>query len=135
MFKNLRPLFPYLKKYRVTLFWGALTVLLTNGIWVLFPLVIKRTVDDLNQGATRHKFMVYALVLLAIAGTKGIFQFLTPWLLTGVSREIEFDLRTDLFAHLESLSYTFYQKTRTADTTSHTTNDLNPLLLLLPPAL
>jgi ATP-binding cassette subfamily B multidrug efflux pump len=135
MFKNLRPLFPYLKKYRVTLFWGALTVLLTNGIWVLFPLVIKRTVDDLNQGATRHKFMVYALVLLAIAGTKGIFQFLTRWLLIGVSREIEFDLRNDLFAHLESLSYSFYQKTRTGDIMARATNDLNAVRMLLGPAI
>src|SRR5262245_44433138 len=105
MFKNLQPLWPYLMRYRVTLFWGALTVFLNNGIWVLFPQVIRRAIDDLNQGATRHKFLVYALLLLAIAGIKGIFQFLTRWLMIGVSREIEFDLRNDLFAHLESLSY------------------------------
>jgi ATP-binding cassette, subfamily B, multidrug efflux pump len=135
MFKNLRPLFPYLKKYRVTLFWGALTVFFNNGIWVLFPQVIRRTIDDLNHGATRHKFMVYALLLLAVAGTKGIFQFLTRWLMIGVSREIEFDLRNDLFARLETLSYSYYQKTRTGDIMARATNDLNAVRMLLGPAI
>ncbi len=135
MLKNLRPLFPYLKKYRVTLFWGALTVFFNNGIWVLFPQVIRRTIDDLNHGATRHKFMVYALLLLAVAGTKGIFQFLTRWLMIGVSREIEFDLRNDLFARLETLSYSYYQKTRTGDIMARATNDLNAVRMLLGPAI
>jgi ATP-binding cassette subfamily B protein len=135
MFKNLQPLWPYLKKYRVTLFWGALTVFFNNGIWVLFPQVIRRTIDDLNHGATRHKFMVYALLLLAVAGTKGIFQFLTRWLMIGVSREIEYDLRNDLFAHLESLPYSYFQKNRTGDIMARATNDLNAVRMLLGPAI
>jgi ATP-binding cassette, subfamily B, multidrug efflux pump len=135
MFKNLRPLFPYLKKYRWTLFWGGLTVFFNNGIWVLFPQVIRRAVDDLNRGATRQKFMTYALLLLAVAGTKGIFQFLTRWLMIGVSREIEFDLRNDLFRQLETLSYSFYQKTRTGDIMARATNDLNAVRMLLGPAI
>src|SRR5215469_7248762 len=135
MLKNLQPLLPYLKKYRVTLFWGALTVFFNNGIWVLFPQVIQRAVDDLNRGATRHKFLVYALMLLGVAGTKGIFQFLTRWLMIGVSREIEFDLRNDLFAHLETLPFSFYQKTRTGDIMARATNDLNAVRMLLGPAI
>jgi ATP-binding cassette subfamily B protein len=135
MLKNLRPLFPYLKKYRVTLIWGALTVFFNNGIWVLFPQVVRRAIDDLNRGATRHKFMIYALLLLAVAVTKGIFQFLTRWLMIGVSREIEFDLRNDLFARLETLSYSYYQKTRTGDIMARATNDLNAVRMLLGPAI
>src|SRR5215471_11525746 len=135
MLKNLQPLLPYLKKYRVTLFWGALTVFFNNGIWVLFPQVIQRAVDDLNRGATRHKFLVYALLLLAVAGIKGIFQFLTRWWMIGVSREIEFDLRNDLFARLETLAYSYYQKTRTGDIMARATNDLNAVRMLLGPAI
>src|ERR1700739_3800850 len=135
MLKNLRPLFPYLKKYRWTLFWGGLTVFFNNGIWVLFPQVIRRAVDDLNRGATRQKFMTYALLLLAVAATKGVFQFLTRWLMIGVSREIEFDLRNDLFRRLETLSYSFYQKTRTGDIMARATNDLNAVRMLLGPAI
>src|SRR5579864_5952978 len=135
MLKNLRPLFPYLYKYRWTLFWGGLTVFANNGIWVLFPQVVSRAIHDLNQQATRQKFVIYALLLVAIAGTKGIFQFLTRWLMIGVSREIEYDLRNDLFARLESLPYGYYQKTRTGDIMARATNDLNAVRMLLGPAI
>jgi ATP-binding cassette subfamily B protein len=117
------------------LFWGALTVFGNNGIWVLFPQVLRRAIDDLNVGATRHKFFVYSLLLLAVAGTKGIFQFLTRWIVIGVSREIEYDLRNDMFAHLSKLSYGFYQKTRTGDVMARATNDLNAVRMLLGPAI
>ena len=77
----------------------------------------------------------YPLLLLAVAGTKAIFQFLTRWILIGVSREIEFDLRNDLFAHLERLSYSFYQRTRTGDIMARATNDLNAVRMLVGPGI
>jgi ATP-binding cassette subfamily B multidrug efflux pump len=135
MLKNLRPLLPYLRRYRATYVIGALCVLCNNGIWILFPLVIKRAIDDLNLGVTRHKLLTYSLLLLAVSGAKAIFQYLTRWILIGVSREIEFDLRNDLFAHLERLSYSFYQRTRTGDIMARATNDLNAVRMLLGPGI
>jgi len=135
MFKNLRPLRPYLRKYRATYVIGAVCVLFNNGIWILFPLVIRRAIDDLNQGVTRHKLLTYSLLLLAISGIKAIFQFLTRWIMIGVSREIEFDLRNDLFTHLERLSYSFYQRTRTGDIMARATNDLNAVRMLVGPGI
>ncbi|MGO9303503.1 MAG: ABC transporter ATP-binding protein [Candidatus Korobacteraceae bacterium] len=135
MFKNLRPLVPYLRKYRATYVIGAVCVLFNNGIWILFPLVIRRAIDDLNQGVTRHKLLTYSLLLLAISGAKAIFQFLTRWIMIGVSREIEFDLRNDLFTHLERLSYSFYQRTRTGDIMARATNDLNAVRMLVGPGI
>ena len=123
--KSLRPLLPYLKRYRWGYVAGTLCVFLTNGIWILFPLVLGKAADDLHQGVTRHKLLVYAGLLLAIAVTKGIFQFLTRWIVIGVSRDIEFDLRNDLFARLEGLSYSYYQRNRTGDIMARATNDLN----------
>jgi len=133
--KSLRPLIPYFKKYRRSYVVGTLCVFLTNGIWILFPLVIRRAVDDLHLGITRHKLVTYALILLAVAATKGIFQFLTRWIVIGVSREIEFDLRNELFRHLETLSYSYYQRTRTGDIMARATNDLNAVRMLLGPAI
>jgi ATP-binding cassette, subfamily B, multidrug efflux pump len=134
--KNLRPLYPYLKKYRAGFAWGTLCVFLLNGIWVLFPQVIQRAVDYLKNGGNSHRqLMYYALLLVAIALTKGIFQFLTRWIVIGISREIEFDLRNDLFEHLEGLSYSFYQRTRTGDIMARATNDLNAVRMLLGPAI
>jgi ATP-binding cassette subfamily B protein len=135
MLDNLRPLFPYLKKYWRGYLVGTLAVFFNNGVWILFPLVIQRAVDDLNQGVTREKLATYSLMLVGVAATKGIFQFLTRWILIGISREIEFDLRNDLFRHLESLSYEFYQQTRTGDIMARATNDLNAVRMLLGPAI
>src|SRR2546425_2092013 len=133
--KSLRPLLPYLKKYRRSYAAGAICVFWNNGIWILFPLVIRRAVDDLHLGVTRHKLFTYALLLLGVAAVKGIFQFLTRWILIGISREIEFDLRNDLFQHLEGLSYSYYQRTRTGDIMARATNDLNAVRMLLGPAI
>jgi ATP-binding cassette, subfamily B, multidrug efflux pump len=125
-----------MKKYRSGYLWGGVCVFLNNGVWILFPLVIRRAINDLNHGpVTEHKLMVNALLLLAVAGFKGIFQFLTRWIVIGVSREIEFDLRNDLFRHLEGLSYAFYQRTRTGDIMARATNDLNAVRMLLGPAI
>ncbi len=133
--KTLVPLLPYIKRYRWGYILGSLCVLLTNGIWVLFPLVLGRAADDLNHGVTRHKLLIYAGILLAIAATKGIFQFLTRWVVIGVSRDIEFDLRNDLFARLESLSFSYYQRNRTGDIMARATNDLSAVRNLLGPAI
>src|SRR3984893_14670743 len=136
MGKNLKPLWPYLNKYRVTLFWGAITVLFNNGLWVLSPQVVRRAVDDLNRhGITHQKILIFAAMLVGLALGKGVFQFLTRWLLIGVSREIEYDLRNDMFRHLESLSYSYYQKNRTGDIMARATNDLNAVRMLLGPAI
>src|ERR1700757_2326406 len=133
--KNLRPLLPYVKRYRWGYVFGSLCVLLTNGIWILFPLVLGKAADDLHEGVTRHKLLVYAGLLLAIAIIKGIFQFLTRWIVIGISRDVEFDLRNDLFAHLEVLSYSYYQRHRTGDIMARATNDLNAVRMLLGPAI
>src|SRR5271166_1727198 len=133
--KSLRPLLPYLKRYRWGYVAGTLCVFLTNGIWILFPLVLGKAADDLHSGVTRHKLLIYAGLLLAIAVTKGIFQFLTRWIVIGISRDVEFDLRNDLFAKLESLSYSYYQRHRTGDIMARATNDLNAVRMLLGPAI
>ena len=132
---SLRPLFPYMKKYRWSYVAGTLCVFLNNGIWILFPQVIRRAVDGLQLGVTRQRLLTYAFLLMAVAATKGIFQFLTRWIVIGVSREIEFDLRNDFFRHLESLSYSYYQRTRTGDIMARATNDLNAVRMLLGPAI
>ncbi|MGZ4789507.1 MAG: ABC transporter ATP-binding protein, partial [Terriglobales bacterium] len=100
-----------------------------------FPQVLKRAIDDLNLGVTHQKLVTYSLLMVAIATTKGLFQYLTRWIVIGVSRDIEFDLRNDLFAHLEALPYSYYQKTRTGDIMARATNDLNAVRMLLGPAI
>src|SRR3954470_2050586 len=132
--KSLRPLKPYLWKYRWQYLFSAFTVLANNAIWIQFPLVIGRAIDDLNRGATQH-IGRYSLLLLLITCGKGVFTFLMRWKMIGISREIEFDLRNDLFTHLESLPYSYYQRNRTGDIMARATNDLNAVRNLLGPAI
>ena len=134
--KSLRPLYPYLKKYRRGFMVGTLCVLLLNAIAVQSPQVIRVGLDYLEKGGRSvQKLVFYALLLIALALSKGIFQFLTRWIVIGISRDIEFDLRNDLFEHLERLSYPYYQRTRTGDIMARATNDLNAVRMLLGPAI
>jgi ATP-binding cassette subfamily B protein len=143
MLKELRPLFPYMKKYRRGLVYGALSVLLTNAITILWPLVIRRAVNDLelwhdgklSASLMPHKLVVWALLFVLVIATKGVFQFLTRWVVIGISRDMEFDLRNDLFRHLERLSYSYYQRMRTGDIMARATNDLNAVRNLLGPGI
>jgi len=132
--KSLRPLLPYLKRYRWGYAAGTLCVFLTNGILILMPLVIGRAFNDLSRRIYSH-MLLYAGLLLAIAVGKGTFQFLTRWIVIGISRDIEFDLRNDLFEKLESLSYSYYQRHRTGDIMARATNDLSAVRNLLGPAI
>jgi ATP-binding cassette, subfamily B, multidrug efflux pump len=132
--KRLRPLLPYLKRYWRGLVLGSVCVLLTQGLAVQSPRVIQRFIDDLTKGTSRERLATFALLFFAIYVVKGIFQFLTRWIVIGISRDIEFDLRNDLFAHLEVLSSSYYQRNRTGDIMARATNDLNAVRNLLGPA-
>ncbi len=133
--KSMRPLLPYLKRYRWGFVAGLFCIFLSNGAWILLPQVIRHAIDDLNTGVTSAKLLHFALQMLEVAAIRGVFLFLTRWIVIGISRDIEFDLRNDLFAHLETLSYSYYQRTRTGDIMARMTNDLNAVRMLLGPAI
>jgi len=131
----MRPLLPYLKRYRWGFVVGALCIVLSNGAQAGLPRVIGNAAQSLTSGVTRHKLLIFTLQVLALAVVRGIFLFLTRWIVIGISRDIEFDLRNDLFAHLETLSYSYYQRMRTGDIMARVTNDLNAVRMLMGPAI
>jgi len=135
MFKQLQLLIPYMRRYRRSFFWGGMSVVLSNLIWIFFPQVIRVAIDDLNSGVTEKKIWLYASLLVGVSVAKGIFLFLTRWIIIGISREIEFDLRNDLFLQLEKQSAAYYQENRTGDIMARMTNDLNAVRMLLGPAI
>jgi ATP-binding cassette subfamily B protein len=135
MFRDLKPLFRYMARYRWGYLWGTLALTATNAIWVLFPKVIGRAVNDLNGHATRQKILFYAGLLIGIALIKGVFLYTSRWILIGISREIEYDLRNDLFRQLEKQDSGYYQRYRTGDIMARLTNDLNAVRQLLGPAI
>jgi ATP-binding cassette subfamily B multidrug efflux pump len=135
MLATLRPLFPYLRRYTRDFVWGGVSVVISNAIWILFPQVIRIAIDDLNRGVTRQKILLYAGLLVLISAAKGVFLFLTRWIIIGISRDIELDLRNDLFRHLERQPAAYFQQHRTGDIMARMTNDLNAVRMLLGPAI
>jgi ATP-binding cassette subfamily B protein len=135
MLERLKPLFPYLKRYWKSLAWGGAAVVLYNIIKVLVPIVIGAAIDDMRHGITQQKILLHAVQLLIIASLSAIFLYITRQVIIGASREIEFDLRNDLFANLERQSPSFYHAHRTGDIMARTTNDLNAVRQLLGPAI
>ena len=135
MFTLIRPLFPYFRRYRRDFFWGGLSIILSNAIAVLFPLVVAMVIDGLNTGVTKRKVLIYSGMLLGVTVGKGIFLFLSRLILIGISRDIEFDLRNDLFTQLEKQPASYYHRNRTGDIMARMTNDLNAVRMLLGPAI
>ena len=136
MLRDLRPLFVYMRRYRWGYLWGILSCIATNAAAVQFPRVLGWAVDKLQKHqATREAILVFACLLVAISLTKGVFLYAQRWILIGISREIEFDMRNDLFRHLERQDSGFYQRYRTGDIMARLTNDLNAVRMLLGPAL
>jgi ATP-binding cassette subfamily B protein len=136
MFRDLAPLYSYMRRYRWGYLWGTLSCIATNAAAVQFPRVLGWAVDKLQKGHANHRMiLLFAGLLIAISLTKGIFLYSQRWILIGISREIEFDVRNDLFRHLEKQDTGFYQRYRTGDVMARMTNDLNAVRMLLGPAL
>ncbi|HEX4038768.1 MAG TPA: ABC transporter ATP-binding protein [Acidobacteriaceae bacterium] len=135
MFRNLKPLVPYMRRYWRGYLWGCLCTVAANAIWVQFPRVIGTAIGDLTVSITWHKIFGYAGLLMAVTIVHGILLFLMRWIIIGISRDIEFDLRNDLFRQLEKQAASYYQEHRTGDVMARMTNDLAAVRMLLGPAI
>lgn len=133
--RHLLRLFPYLRKYRGQIVVGVFMVLLTNIAAVLSPLVLKNAVDHLYQEINRELLLYYGSLIVGLSLIEGFFRYQMRRILIGVSRYAEYDLRNDLFKHLQSLSPRFYQRRPTGDIMSRATNDLSAVRMVLGPGI
>jgi len=129
-----RRLLTYVIRYRRKFGVGVVTVVASRGGYLLAPAVTGRAIDDLTRGITVSKLVRWGLLLLAIGLFGGFFRFLMRRILTGVSRDIEYDMRNEFFAHLQSLPAQYFQANRTGDLMSRATNDLNAVRMMIGPA-
>ena len=135
MLEPLRSLRPYLLRYKKRYLVGFATLLVTQLLGVSLPLVIRAGVDSLFEAFNRDRLFLYTGLLLGVALVKVTLQFWMRWILIGISREVEYDLRNDLFRHLMRLSLTFYNRNRTGDLMSKATNDLNAVRMMIGPGI
>src|SRR5262245_58389548 len=126
----------YLGRHRGQLALGFVCILLTNLFVLTMPRVIGYAVDRLkDEGVTRQQLAVYGALIIALAIGEGVFRFLMRRLVIGVSRDVEYAMRNDLFEHLETLPMPFYQKNRTGELMSRVTNDLSNVRMLVGPGI
>jgi ATP-binding cassette subfamily B protein len=78
---------------------------------------------------------IYCLFVVLCVVVKGLVSFSARWVLIGVSRDIEFDIRNDLLDRLLVMEPEFYVRNRTGELMSRTTNDLNAVRMVLGPGI
>jgi ATP-binding cassette subfamily B multidrug efflux pump len=135
MKETFRTLLPYLGRYRRGLVLGLAALVAKDAAGAGLPLVIKYGIDALTRGAALEIVLWCAAALAGLAALKGVFQFWMRVILIGISRDIEYDIRNDIFARLAGLSQDYYGRTRTGDIMARATNDLNAVRMMLGPGL
>jgi ATP-binding cassette subfamily B protein len=132
---QLRRLLPGLLRHRRTLVAGLLALALTTALSVASPWVLRHAIDDLTLGLTRQKLWLYAGLILALVGVEGVFRYQMRMILIGLSRELEYDLRNQVFEHLTRLDARYYQKNRIGELMSRATNDMMAVRMVLGPGI
>jgi len=131
----LRRLFSYVARYKRAFVLGLVCSIITTTITLIAPLVLQHAIDDLTVSVTRGKLLQYGSALLGIGLLGGVFRFWTRRILIGASRDLEYDMRNDFFAHLQTLPLGYYQSHRTGDLMSRATNDLNAVRMMIGPSI
>jgi ATP-binding cassette subfamily B protein len=128
-------LYPYLRRHPGRLAVGFLAVIFSNAFQMMGPWVMGRAVDSLYETVTQERLLYYAGILIGLTLVEGICRFGARWWFIGASRDMEYALRSDVFAHLESLPMSFYHRNKTGELMSRATNDLSNVRMLLGPGI
>ncbi len=132
--KNLRIAAPYYKPYWIPFTAGLLIVLASSAITSVIPWVLRRAIDAIGAGAPMSTIWKLSGIIVLAAIVGGAFRFGMRELMNGVSRWMEYDLRNDLFKHLETLDAAYFAQTRTGDIMARLTNDLSAVRMAVGPA-
>jgi ATP-binding cassette subfamily B protein len=133
MRETISTLWPYLWRYRGGIALGLASLCLKDVMAALLPLILKAGVDKLTSGFRLELVLQLAALLIGVSLIKGLFQYWMRVIIIGISRDIEYDIRNDLFGHLVGLSQDFYARFRTGDIMARATNDLNAVRMMLGP--
>jgi len=129
MLRNFRPLWVYFMQNRWVLVVGMLSLLLVDFLQLVIPLIIKQAIDLLvvNAGSAGSLLLKQAGIILAMALMIALFRYMWRRLIFGHSRVVEQGLRNRMYAHLQTLPASFFQKTPTGDIMARAINDINAI--------
>jgi ATP-binding cassette subfamily B multidrug efflux pump len=131
----MRRLWTYLWRYRRRYVLGGACLLATATLAMVVPYLLKRAIDAIGQGSPWRQISLYALLIVVIAVVQGVVRTFSRALIFNVGRDVEYDLRNDLFAHLQRLPPSYYQQQYTGDLMSRLINDVTAVRMLLGPGI
>jgi len=116
---------PYLSEQRLPIALGLICLIIVDFLQLFIPRIIKWAIDDLTDyRIDMLSLLIYALYIVGIAVLIGIFRYVWRRCLLGTSRRVEEGLRNRLFAHIQTLSAPYFERTKTGDLMAHATNDI-----------
>ncbi len=133
--QSLASLNKYLWRYRYSLALGIVWVLLTNFCIVYAPKFIGQAIDTMKGDYTMEEIAQDVGLAVLFSALGGFFLFCVRQTIIVVSRKIEYDLKNDFYAHLQTLSLNFFKSNSTGDLMSRATNDLNAVRNYLGPGI
>lgn len=130
--RELLALRKYVARHQWTILAGLFSLVAIDLLQLAIPYILKQVVDDLAQAvATPRRLLGYSLWVVAVALGIGIGRFFWRYCIIGSARKIENQLRGDLFAHLTTLDFSYYDEHKTGDLMAHATNDINAVRMSL----
>jgi len=131
----MRRLYAYMLRYRWRYAFGLVCLLITATMAMIIPYFLKRAVEVIEHDRTLGGLRFYILVIIGMALVQMFSRTFSRFVIFNIGRDIEYDLRNDLFAHLETLSQSFYQKSQTGDLMSRLVNDIGAVRMLIGPGI
>jgi ATP-binding cassette subfamily B protein len=125
MMKSIALIKSYFKENRRKIAIGLLSLIIVDVLQLFIPRIIKWTVDGLTAlQIDLRQLLIYAIYMAVIAVLISTFRYVWRRCLLGTSRRVEEGLRNRLFAHIQTLSASYFDQTQTGDLMAHATNDI-----------
>ncbi len=119
----------------MSLLGGLISLVATTVFSVANPWVLRHAIDDLALAVTRQKLWLYSGLVVGLVLVEGLFRYSMRMVLIGMSREVEYELRNDLFRHFTRLPARYYQQSRIGDLMSRASNDMSAVRMVLGPGI
>jgi len=135
LLKNLAHLKKYFFRYKTKFILGFIFILFSNIGQIYIPLLLKDSINELQNHLDINLIIKNVLLIVATALVAGVFRFLIRQTIILASREIEFDLRQDFWAHIQKLPLRFFQNNSTGNIMAHATSDISAVRMFVGPSI
>lgn len=124
-------IFGYLRPYPVRVAAIYLALLVALGIQLTIPAVLGRAIDRGIVARDEGYLVRAALLIVGLTLLQGIFTFVRSYLVQAVAERVGYDLRNQLYGHLQAQPFTFYDRAQTGQLMSRATDDINNIRAML----